>query len=104
MLSNMYEQGAENSVNEFYHSWFWDGSAWDSLLVDPFVGPAPGYLVGGPNQSYGGDITPPAGEPPAKSYIDFNNDWPDNSWEVTENSITYQASYIRLLAYFLSDI
>lgn len=102
MLSNMYDYGAENSVNEFYHSWFADGSAWDSVLEDPFVGPAPGYLVGGPNSSYTGGVTPPAGEPPAKSYIDFNNDWPDNSWEVTENGIYYQAAYIRLVAYFVS--
>jgi hypothetical protein len=102
MLSNMYEQGAENSVNEFYHLWFADGSDWDSLLEPPFVGPPPGFLVGGANRWYGGNRYPPAGEPPAKSYADFN-DVEGSAWEITENSITYQGPYIRLLAYFVAN-
>ncbi len=101
MLSNMYEFGAEDSVNEFYHSWFSDGSKWDSVLTD--IGPAPGYLVGGPNKDYTGTTAPPANEPPSKSYIDYNAGWPDSSWEITENAIYYQAAYLRLLAYFVSS-
>ena len=59
-------------------------------------GPAPGFLVGGPNQFYSGTITPPKGEPFMKAYRDWNTAWPDSSWEVTENAIYYQAAYTLL--------
>jgi hypothetical protein len=35
-----------------------------------------------------------------KSYREFNDGWPLNSWSVTENSNGYEAQYIRLLAAF----
>ena len=117
-LSNMGGLGAENSVSQFYHAWFKDGSQWDEVGRSRF-GPAPGFLVGGPNPGYerdsccntgcGGDgarmcrlpvKTPPSGQPPAKSYTDFNEGWPLNSWAVTENSNSYQIAYIRLLSKF----
>lgn len=119
-LSNMYKFGAENSVNEFYHSWFTNGSAkWDRVGKSTY-GPAPGFLTGGPNPSYDWDgccpggcgsstsnasclsesVTPPKGQPKQKSYKDFNTSWPLNSWSVTENSCGYQINYIRLLAAF----
>ncbi len=97
MLSNMYRYGAASSVNEFYHTWFADGSPWDNALTSRY-GPPPGYLVGGPNRSYTGALSPPAGQPPQKSYLDWNAGWPENSWEITENAIYYQAAYIELLA------
>jgi len=116
-LSNMQRHGAEKSVSEFYHNWFTDGSKdYDSNLTSTY-GPAPGFLVGGPNPSYerdeccksicGGNgtkmckrpiLSPPAGQPPMKSYAEFNNGWPLNSWSVTENSNSYQVAYIRLLS------
>jgi hypothetical protein len=114
-LSNMGSAGAENSVDQFYHSWFSDGSAlWDSVRGSTF-GPPPGFLVGGPNPSYNWDDrcpgvaaacgaavpSPPAGQPPQKSYLDFNTSWPLNSWSVTENSDGYQTNYIRLLARYV---
>ncbi|MCX8476308.1 MAG: glycoside hydrolase family 9 protein [Sphingomonas sp.] len=114
-LSNMGSFGAENSVDEFYHTWFWNGSAqWDNVKTSTY-GPAPGFLVGGPNPSYDWDNrcpgvssacgsakpSPPAGQPPQKSYKDFNDSWPLNSWSVTENSNGYQSAYIRLLARFV---
>lgn len=118
-LSNMYAYGAENGVNEFYHTWFSNGSAkWDRVGVSTY-GPAPGFLVGGPNPSYDWDgccpsgcgsnnavcssesLTPPKGQPSQKSYKDFNTSWPLNSWSVTENSNGYQIAYIRLLANFI---
>lgn len=113
-LSNMGSFGAENSVDQFYHSWFWDGSQWDSVSGSTF-GPAPGFVVGGPNPSYNWDDrcpgvsancgsalpSPPAGQPHQKSYTDFNTSWPLNSWSVTENSNGYQAAYIRLLARYV---
>jgi len=121
-LSNMYDHGAENGVNEFYHSWFTDGSPrWDRVGTSLF-GPPPGYLTGGPNPQYDWDgccpsgcgssannarcfsesISPPKDQPPQKSYKDFNTSWPLNSWSVTENSCGYQVNYIRLLSKFVS--
>ena len=97
-LSNMYEFGAERSVNEIYHTWFADGTPYDHALTSP-LGPAPGFLSGGPNSSFTvGSISPPAGQPLQKSYLDFNTSWPDNSWEISEPAIYYQAAYVRLLA------
>lgn len=120
-LSNMSGYGAEDSVDSFYHNWFSDGSAhWDSVSESNF-GPAPGFLVGGPNPHYDWDSccpdgcggstnnamcgmappSPPAGQPPQKSYTDFNAGWPLNSWQVTENHNDYQVAYIRLLSKFV---
>ena len=120
-LSNMRRFGAENPVASFYHSWFTDGSAlWDDTRTSRY-GPAPGFVVGGPNPSYDRDAccpescgspannrlcgraapAPPAGQPPQKSYVDFNTSWPLNSWSVTENSNGYQVAYLRLLARFV---
>jgi hypothetical protein len=115
-LSNMGRFGAENSVDQFYHTWFSHGSAlWDSVR-DSTHGPAPGFVVGGPNPSYSWDDScpgisaqcggampsPPAGQPAQKSYVDFNTSWPLNSWSVTENSNGYQVSYIRLLMHYVN--
>lgn len=120
-LSNMYRYGAENCVNEFYHSWFTNGSSlWDRVGKSVY-GPPPGFLTGGPNPSYNWDgccpggcgstsnnaictstsISPPKNQPTQKSYKDFNTSWPLNSWEVTENSCGYQVNYIRLLSKFV---
>ncbi len=108
-LSNLREYGAARSVSEFYHHWFSNGSEWDSSLLSP-KGPPPGYIPGGPNprfkpdSSYSGSgLTPPMGQPAHKSYKDWNTSWPENSWEVTEPAIYYQASYLRLLAGYLDE-
>lgn len=118
-LSNMGAHGAENSVDQFYHSWFANGSElWDSVSESTY-GPPPGFLVGGPNPSYDWDAccnstcgspandamcmrpTPPYGEPDQKAYADFNDSWPVDSWSVTENSDGYQIRYLRLLSKFV---
>jgi hypothetical protein len=115
-LTNMNSFGAENSVNQIFHTWFADGSPlWDSAKTSTY-GPAPGFVVGGPNynqwdwdprcpsiSSACGSTrpTPPYGQPPAKSYADFNDGWPLNSWPISENSNGYQVAYIRLLARFV---
>jgi endoglucanase len=120
-LSNMYSFGGDNCVNEFYHSWFCNGSEkWDRV-GESVYGPAPGYLTGGANPRYNWDrccpdgcngeennkmclsesISPPRNQPDQKSYKDFNTSWPLNSWEVTENSCSYQVHYIRLLSKFV---
>jgi len=45
-------------------------------------------------------LSPPLAQPPLKSYLQFNDPWPANSWEITEPSLNYQSYYIRLLAAF----
>jgi endoglucanase len=98
MLSNMYPYGAEKSVNQIYHSWFNEGTVYDDALLSP-NGPAPGFVTGGPNANFSvSTISPPANQPAMKSYLDFNNGWPENSWEISEPAIYSQAAYIRLLA------
>ncbi len=120
-LSNMYNYGGDNCANEFYHSWFCNGSEkWDRVGESTY-GPPPGYLTGGANPHYNWDrccpdncsnaennamcfsesITPPRGQPDQKSYKDFNTSWPLNSWEITENSCSYQVRYILLLSKFV---
>ncbi|MBK6773904.1 MAG: glycoside hydrolase family 9 protein [Ignavibacteria bacterium] len=120
-LTNMGSYGAENSVNEVYHSWFSDGSSlWDRVGTSAY-GPAPGFMPGGVNPTYALDfccpsgcgsynslcntalVTPPLGQPIQKSYRDWNTSWPQNSWTITEPGIYTQASYLRLISGFLSS-
>ena len=97
-LTNMERFGAELSVKRIWHERF----NYDT----PFASnPPPGYVAGGPNQSFSGrngqrkgDVEWIKAQPRAKAYADFNEPWPANSWEITENAIYYQAAYIRLLA------
>lgn len=116
-LSNMGDHGAQKSVTRFFHSWYQKGSNWDAFGVSKY-GPPPGYLTGGPNPSYSWDgccpngcsgnscggsapPSPPTGEPDQKSYLDFNDGWPLDSWAITEPDDGYQAKYIRLLSKFV---
>lgn len=102
-LSNMYDFGVFKSVNQIYHTWFADGSPFDDALSSA-IGPPPGYLSGGPNASFSvAELSPPSGQPLQKSYLDFNDGWPNNSWEITEPAIYYQAAYIRLLAWMIPE-
>jgi endoglucanase len=96
MLSNMNAYGSENSGNEIYHTWFTNGTVWDNVLTSA-NGPAPGYVTGGPNKSYAGNQPNISNQPPQKAYREWNNGYPENSWELTEPSIYNQASYIMLL-------
>ena len=116
-LSNMGSYGAQKSVTRFFHSWYAKGSNWDAAGVSKY-GPPPGYLTGGPNPGYTWDgccpnncsgyscgaaqPSPPAGQPDQKSYLDFNDGWPLDSWSVTEPDDGYQAKYIRLLSKFVN--
>ncbi len=96
MLSNMSVAGAENSVNEIYHTWFTNGTIWDNVQTSS-AGPAPGYVTGGPNKNYTGSVANITNQPPQKAYKEWNNGSPENSWEITEPSIYNQAAYIMLL-------
>ena len=134
-LSNMHALGGEHSVWQFYHAWF--GDSWSAYsranhigkpaaLAEPgypyfagvdnhgvsdnnssALGPAPGIVVGGPNQNYGGASSPPLG---AVGYNRFYRDWCEqsqgtspNTWEITENSIKYQGTYVNLASAFAAD-
>ncbi len=118
-MTNMSANGAENSVNEIYHSWFEDGSSlWDRVGTSVY-GPAPAFIPGGVNPTYALDgccpsgcssynylcntslVTPPMGQPIQKSYRDWNTSWPQNSWTITEPGIYTQAAYVRLLSSFV---
>lgn len=117
-LSNMFEFGALYSADEIYHAWFPHGDRkWGKVSMSE-QGPLPGFLVGGPNQYYQlnaccpescGNRTanaqcqlegPPLNQPPLRSYLDFSDGWPRDSWQVSEPSISYQADYLRLLGYY----
>lgn len=122
-LTNMNSYGAEKSSTQLYHSWFTDGSSkWDQVGASTY-GPAPGFLVGGANYQYSLDgccntnscgstannnlcnnsaAKSAIGQPPMKSFADINNQWPVNTWSITENSNGYQISYLRLLSKFVN--
>lgn len=103
-LSNMYALGGDHCANEIYHAWFADGSDYDHA-INSLYGPAPGFVVGGANKDFTvTSISPPSGQPIQKSYLDFNTGYPDNSWEITEPAIYYQAAYLRLLALHSVDL
>lgn len=123
-LTNMASAGASHSAGTMFHAWFAKRTRWESTGGGR-AGPPPGFLVGGPNPAFGRDgcctrdagkpacwspaanavcassLRPPIGQPPAKSYLQFNDNWPANSWEVTEPSGSYQVHFIRLLSAFV---
>jgi endoglucanase len=119
-LSNM--PRAVKGVTRFFHTWFEHGSRWEAVGVSKY-GPPPGYLVGGPNPGYKWDsccpskcggignsamcgpavLSPPAGQPDQKSYLDFNDKWPVDSWQISEPADGYQARWVRLLSKFVKE-
>lgn len=99
-LTNMKRAGAEHSAKTLYHTWFSDGTRWDEVS-DSTPGPAPGFLVGGPNAYFSlenSNLEPPLRQPAQKSYLQYNAGWPLNSWAISEPSTGYQAKYILVLA------
>ena len=124
-LTNMAQAGASHSAATMFHSWFARGTRWQRV-TEQLPGPPPGFLVGGPNpqfsinsccsaplgssgyRCYGAstfalcqrNLKPPLEQPPAKSYLQYNDPWPTNSWAITEPSLQYQSYYVRLLAAF----
>jgi hypothetical protein len=121
-LTNMQRAGAEHSAKTLFHSWFADKSKWDEVSSST-PGPAPGFLVGGPNPSFALDSCctatsgdayhcygaaeyslcsqnwqPPMNQPTQKAYLQFNSGWPAGSWPITEPSTGYQAKYVLVLS------
>jgi endoglucanase len=113
-LTNMYAIGGDACADEMYHHWFRDKHPkWDNARTSE-LGPAPGYVTGGPNKDYCNgqpaeqacSRSPIRSQPPGKAYIDSNTGWEpenpyDKTWEITEPAIYYQASYVRLLSKFV---
>ena len=104
-LTNMYPLGATRSLNEIFHAWFQPGTRWSDAKTSP-CGPPPGFVPGGPNANAAKDgvptkLAPPTGQPPQKSYRDWNANWPEDSWAVTEPGIYYQSAYVKLLSAFV---
>jgi hypothetical protein len=111
-LSNMSSYGAENSASEIFHSWYRDGDRrFDSAKASE-LGPAPGYVPGGPNLHYCEDPKAACsrsalkGEPAGKAYRDFNTGWApteeyDRSWELSEPGLYYQSGYVKLVSKFV---
>jgi hypothetical protein len=106
----MGDYGATKFTTRIYHSWYDNES---NYQIAP-----PGYLPGGPNPTYAWDgccpngcgqgnscgasqLSPPTGQPDQKSYADFNDDWPLDSWQVTEPDLAYQIKYVRLVSKFV---
>jgi len=92
-LTNMGAFGAGHSITRIWHDWFFKGTEWEA-------NPPPGYVPGGPNYWYDGSLETIRRQPPQKCYLDWNQGPPENSWEITENAIYYQASYVKLLSRF----
>lgn len=131
-LTNMSTFGGEHSSYQLYHAWFGaSGSSSSSAsfigkpaaVVEPdypyfkgtdnhgisddkssTLGPAPGFVPGGPNAAYSGTAVPPGGAIYLNRYY---RDWCDQAvwtavtWEITENSIGYQGPYVALAATFV---
>jgi hypothetical protein len=130
-LTNVAHLGAEHSSFHLYHGWFshtgGDGDAgnpdFDGKPVDvdeplyPYYpdddqtsthGPAPGFVVGGPNYYYSGTYTIPNREFPSRAYRDFSIgcDWDGAqcaaaAWELTEPMAAYQGPFVLLIAFFM---
>jgi endoglucanase len=126
-LTNMYSHGATSSVNEILHAWYapysnrfsakldripllnkahWFDfkSKWDDAMISA-CGPAPGFVPGGPNRGAEANgvprrLSPPTGQPPQKSYKDWNVAGEDAAWAINEPGIYYQAAYVKLLSAF----
>jgi len=131
-LTNMSSLGGEHSSYQLYHAWFGASQSASSsaayigkppAVVEPdypyfkgsdnhgisddkssTLGPAPGFVPGGPNASYSGTSVPPGG---ANHLNRYYRDWCDQTewtaatWEITENSIGYQGPYVALAASFV---
>jgi endoglucanase len=131
-LTNMTSFGGEHSSWQFFHNWFGQSQSpysranyvgKPSSVLEPHypyfrevdnhairddntsaLGPAPGFVPGGPNRNYSGDATPPRGAVwPNRFYRDWNDQaiWTARTWEITENSIGYQGPYVALVAAFV---
>ena len=87
-----------------FHSWFAPHSRWADAATG--IGPAPAFLVGGPNPKPGYDIRVAGGGRDLVHQQPWQKAWGDEPgvmgiWTLTEPAIYYQAAYIELLAEFV---
>jgi endoglucanase len=127
-LTNMEPYGADFSVKQIHHTWFYTDTQYDNQ-TNTDIGPAPGYLVSGYNgvnqpscmkvlvgrQNYNVLVKD---QPLLKKFSEkINNEgvdgWRCNStsfentnqpWLYTEPGIYFQSAYIRLLAHFVGNV
>ena len=110
MLSNMYQYGGDLCADEMWHSWFGYQTPFDNIDGDN-VGPAPGFISGGPNPQ--GQASMPiklgthtfdarAGDQPNQKAFSVDNFWMNGPWAYNEPAIYYQAAYVKALSYFLA--
>lgn len=98
--------GVERGATSMFHTWTMKKSGWTQFDYDTSAyGQVPGYVTGGPNFDYtyntgDGILKELRWQPHMKSYKDWSGDWPQNSWEITEPAIYYQAAFVNLLSYF----
>ncbi|MEL7163712.1 MAG: hypothetical protein AAFN92_23335, partial [Bacteroidota bacterium] len=104
----MYRYGGDLCADEMWHSWFTLGSRFDNIDGDN-VGPAPGFISGGPNPQ--GNTNMPiklgthsfaatTGQQPGQKTFSVDNYWEYGPWAYNEPAIYYQAAYIKALAHF----
>lgn len=103
--------GKPTSINEPDYPYY---KGTDNLGVNDnkvsSLGPPAGFVPGGPNKDYSGTAVPPGSSVFYNLfYRDWNDqtgndstDWQARTWEITENSIGYQGTYVGLGAYFMS--
>ncbi len=72
-------------------------------LPDMFpAAPTPSFVQ---DSAYTGPrLAPPLDQPVQKSYKDWNTAWPEDSWQITEPGIYYQAAYVYLLSRFVEPL
>ena len=110
-LSNMYQYGGDLCADEMWHSWFGLNTPFDNI-DNGNLGPAPGFLSGGPNPQgqtsmpiklgthyFAGQTT--GNQPPQKAFS-VDNDWRNGPWAYNEPAIYYQAAYVKALSYFVT--
>jgi endoglucanase len=114
-LTNMYADGGDACADELFHAWFRHGDPKWGNARNSELGPAPGFLTGGPNKNYCDGqnpaehacaTSPVRDQPPGKAYVDTNAGYEpsnpfDQSWQLTEPAIYYQAAYVRLVSKFV---
>jgi endoglucanase len=103
-LSNGRALGIERGVDRMFHTWFAPPSRWADAATG--IGPAPAFLVGGPNPKPGYDIPVAGGNGALVHQQPWQKAWGDKPgamgiWALTEPAIYYQAAYIELLAEFV---
>jgi endoglucanase len=112
MLSNMYQYGADYCNDEMWHTWFNTGTKYDNI-DNGNIGPAPGFVTGGPNSSGSSTMKVKVGtnqftaltkDQPFQKAYSCNNAAiaSDAPWAFNEPGLYYNGAYVKLLAHFVS--